>query len=68
MNTHKQPDFRAKRREELLSDISAAKTSIDIAHQNFNRVCRPDEVDVYIYQLRCAEAHYGSLIKKLKEL
>lgn len=64
MNT----DARSKLREELLADISIAKSNIDIAHQNFNRVYRPDEVDVYIYRLRTAEARYGSLIKKLKEL
>ena len=68
MKAHNQPDIRSKQREALLADISAAKSNIDIAHQNFNRVCDPDEVDVYIYRLRTAEARYGSLIKKLKEV
>ncbi len=68
MNTPNQADIRAKQREALLADISSVKSSIDTAHQNFNRVCDPAEVDVYIYRLRTAEARYGSLIKKLKEL
>lgn len=68
MNTHKVIDFRTRQREQLLSDIAAAKNSIDMAHENFNRVSDPYEVDIYVYRLRAAEAQYGSLLKKLKEL
>ena len=68
MHVHDRKDMRSKRREELLLEISAVKSNIDTARENFNRVYNPDEVDVYVYRLRAAETQYGCLLKKLKEL
>lgn len=68
MYMHRQTDLRAKRREELLLEISEAKSNMDAARENFNRVYNPDEIDVYVYRLRAAETQYGCLLKKLKEL
>lgn len=59
---------RSERRRCLIADIAAAKCEISAAQRNFDCVCAPNEVDVYIYRLRAAEAHYGTLLKKLKEL
>ncbi len=55
-------------KDALLADIFEAKNDIDIAWQSFNMVYKPEEVDVYVYRLRAAEAKYDSLLKKLKEL
>lgn len=52
----------------LLAEIAAAKSEIAAAQQNFDCVCASNEVDVYIYRLRAAEAHYGTLLQKLKEI
>lgn len=68
MYMHRQSDLRTKRREALLLEISEAKSNMDAARENFNRVFNPDEVDVYVYRLRAAETQYGCLLKKLKEL
>ncbi len=68
MNVTDENPARAEQKKSLLADIAAAKCEIAAAQRNFDCVCAPNEVDVYIYRLRAAEAHYGTLLKKLKEL
>ena len=60
--------LRHEQKKSLLADIAAAKSEMDVAQRNFDCVCAPNEVDIYIYRLRAAEAHYGALLQKLKDL
>ena len=53
---------------ELMESINSVKNEMEAAKTNFNCVSKPDEVDICIYNLRAAETHYCSLLKKLKEI
>ncbi len=59
---------RAELIKSLICDISGARTEMDIAQKNFDRVYNCDEVDYYIYKLRAAQTRYDYLIKRLKEI
>lgn len=60
--------YRLQQRQALISELNSVKSEIDVAQRNFNCVCDPDTVDVYIYRLRCANARYDTLLKKIKDL
>ena len=60
--------YRLEQRQALISELNNVKSEIDVAQRNFNCVCDPDTVDVYIYRLRCANARYDTLLKKIKDL
>lgn len=60
--------LRTERKAALLADINAAKSDMEVAQKNFDCVFKSDDVDVCIYRLRAAEARYGALLKRLKEL
>ncbi len=64
----KENPYRAEQKRSLLADISVAKNEMDIAQRNFDCVYKPDEVDVYIYKLREAQARYDVLLKALKDM
>lgn len=68
INQSKESDRRARERSALIADINSVKSDIDTAQRNFDCVSKPDEVDIYIYRLRAAQARYDALLKKLKDL
>lgn len=60
--------YRLEQRQALISELNNVKSEIEVAQRNFNCVCDPDTVDVYVYKLRCANARYDTLLKKIKDL
>lgn len=52
----------------LKSEIERTRRDIEAAEMNFERVHKPSEVDIYIYELRKVQTKYDSLLSRLKEL
>lgn len=61
-------DRRIREKSALIADINSVKSEIYAAQRNFDCVSKPEEVDIYIYRLRTAQARYDVLLKKLKDL
>ena len=68
INQSKESACRIKEKAALIADINCVKADIDTAQRNFDCVSKPEEVDIYIYRLRTAQARYDALLKKLKDL
>lgn len=52
----------------LSEEINRARREMEAARINFDCVSAPDEVDICIYGLRCAQVRYCSLLNRLKYL
>ena len=62
-------DMRRKRQIiALKKELEKTRRDIEAAETNFERVCKPSEVDIYIYELRKVQTKYDSLLARLKEL
>ena len=65
---HKADLRRKKQILALKSEIERTRRDIEAAEMNFERVYKPSEVDIYIYELRKVQTKYDSLLSRLKEL
>lgn len=67
-------DFMKKKKEplnqtkqELLREIEEVKTSLAIAHSNFDNVNDPDLVDSCIYEMTAIQYKYKYLLRRMRQ-
>lgn len=65
MRRKKDPLYQAK--QELLREIEEVKTSLAIAHSNFDNVNDPDLVDSCIYEMTAIQYKYKYLLRRMRQ-
>ena len=54
-------------KQELLREIEEVKTSLAIAHSNFDNVNDPDLVDSCIYEMTAIQYKYKYLLRRMRQ-
>ena len=65
MRRKKDSLYQAK--QELLHEIEEVKTSLAIAHSNFDNVNDPDLVDSCIYEMTAIQYKYKYLLRRMRQ-
>lgn len=53
---------------DLMKDIAATKSALDIAYSNFENVVDPDLIDCYIYEMNAVQKRYKVLLERAKQI
>jgi|GEM_PF-1899432 len=53
---------------DLIHNIAKTRLELEVANQNFSYVVEPMLVDMYVYQIKAAQAKYRYLLKLAREM